>query len=208
MAAFNVAMQEDVLSVLPRSTLVVSGPGRGACRSLFGPIDHDELRSELKRQLKEIQATDCQRWNFDFEAGTPLKGTFSWEPLESKEMPSFYRESRLCPVISVPTPLSTARQAEAKEDSPADAVHRLGNLCSLKENAEKVIRRCQGVKGPSKTSATTTSLHRKRETTTAITDYFPKRKRTLCAKSDTTTTTTKSTFPLCTLEQTPRKKIR
>lgn len=68
-------------------------PPRGACRSLFGPIDHEELRGELKRQLKEIQARDCQRWNFDFQAGSPLRGTYCWEAEESRDVPSFYRET-------------------------------------------------------------------------------------------------------------------
>ncbi|KAJ1131782.1 hypothetical protein NDU88_010115 [Pleurodeles waltl] len=68
-------------------------PPRGACRSLFGPIDHEELRGELKRQLKEIQARDCQRWNFDFQADTPLRGTYCWEAQESRDVPTFYRET-------------------------------------------------------------------------------------------------------------------
>ncbi|KAM4652556.1 uncharacterized protein O3C94_014834 [Discoglossus pictus] len=212
MATSNIAMQEDALAAMPRTAMLGTGPGRGACRSLFGPIDHDELRSELKRQLKEIQASDCQRWNFDFESGTPLKGTFCWEPLETKEMPSFYRENRLCPASSsqVPRPMSAAsRQPEPKEDTPTEAVHRQESPDSLKENAEKQIRRCQGVKGPSKASTITSSssslsLHRKRELSTAITDYFPKRKRILCPKADSL----KTAFPLSTLEQTPRKKIR
>ncbi|MEE6482762.1 hypothetical protein FKM82_013331 [Ascaphus truei] len=210
MAAFNIALQEEAMTTLPRGPVAGIGHGRGACRSLFGPIDHDELRSELKRQLKEIQASDCERWNFDFEAGNPLKGTFCWEPLESKEMPSFYRESRLCPATppQVPKqPLFSTRHpmpAETKEEAPVEAVGSHGTPESLKENADKAIRRCQGVKAPSKASTNTASLLRKRETSAAITDYFPKRKRILPGKADSG----KGAHPLLTLEQTPRKKIR
>ncbi|XP_056399473.1 cyclin-dependent kinase inhibitor 1B-like isoform X4 [Hyla sarda] len=183
--------------------------GRGVCRSLFGPIDHDELRSELKRQLKEIQASDCQRWNFDFESGTPLKGTFCWEPLESKEMPGLYRESRLCPASATPVSRQTSPRlpvppADTREESPAETVQQ--NKECAKENADKAVKKCQGVKGPSKTSAhSTPSLLRKRETSTSITDYFPKRKRTQAPKTDNLKV---AHHPLCTLEQTPRKKIR
>lgn len=208
MATFNIALPEESMSALPR--LAPSSAGRGVCRSLFGPIDHDELRSELKRQLKEIQASDCQRWNFDFEAGAPLKGTFCWEPLESKEMPSFYRESRLCPATTTPaprqqlpqSPLCTrlaVAQADAREEAPAEVGTRESPKCA-KENADKAVKRCQGVKGPSKSS---TRL-RKRESCLVITDYFPKRKRQQAPKIDSQ----KPVNAICTLEQTPRKKIR
>ncbi|XP_044134085.1 cyclin-dependent kinase inhibitor 1-like [Bufo gargarizans] len=205
----NIALQEDSMPALLLPRMGMGDDGRGVCRSLFGPIDHDELRSELKRQLKEIQASDCQRWNFDFEAGTPLKGTFCWEPLESKEMPILYRESRLCPVSA--TPLS--RQAstrlpvptvDTREEPPAEIVQ--GNEECAKENADKAVKKCQGAKGPSKTSThSTSSLLRKREISTSITDYFPKRKRLQAPKTDTLKV---AHHPLCTLEQTPRKKIR
>ncbi|XP_077115840.1 uncharacterized protein LOC143770259 [Ranitomeya variabilis] len=196
----NLALQEDSMPalLLPRMG-IMGASGRGVCRSLFGPIDHDELRSELKRQLKEIQASDCQRWNFDFDSGTPLKGTFCWEPLESTEMPSFYRESKLCP--------DSARQPSIRllvptvEESPAETVQEKKECA--KENADKAVKKCQGVKGPSKTS--TSSLLRKREISTSITDYFPKRKRIQAPKADNMKV---AHHPFCTLEQTPRKKIR
>ncbi|XP_073427042.1 uncharacterized protein [Dendrobates tinctorius] len=201
----NIALQEDSMPalLLPR----MGASGRGVCRSLFGPIDHDELRSELKRQLKEIQASDCQRWNFDFDSGTPLKGTFCWEPLESTEMPNFYRESKLCPDSA--TPLSRQPSirllvptGDTREESPAVPETQ---ECA-KENADKAVKKCQGVKGPSKTSThSTSSLLRKREISTSITDYFPKRKRIQAPKTDHMKV---AHHPFCTLEQTPRKKIR
>ncbi|KAM5132369.1 uncharacterized protein ACMZJ9_019169 [Mantella aurantiaca] len=203
MATSHIALQEDgVPSSLAR--LAPGSAGRGVCRSLFGPIDHDELRSELKRQLKEIQASDCQRWNFDFEAGAPLKGTFCWEPLESREMPSLYRESRLCPASTTPAPRQQqsplcTRLSDAREDAPTEAARE--NPKCAKENADKAAKKCQGVKGPNKSS---TRL-RKRESCLVITDYFPKRKRQQqVPKIDSP----KSVNTICTLEQTPRKIIR
>ncbi|XP_063292861.1 cyclin-dependent kinase inhibitor 1B-like [Pelobates fuscus] len=215
MATFNLAQPEDMGPALPRGALFGVGSTRGTCRSLFGPIDHDELRSELQRQLKEIQTSDCQRWNFDFEAGTPLKGAFCWEPLESKSMPIVYRESRLSPVSTAQVPRQTQQPTvnsripvptEGKEEAPVEAaLLTLGGTDCAKENAELAIRRCQGVKVPTKSSTHITSQLRKREVSTTITDYFPKRKRvTSVAKSDSL----KGTHPFCTLEQTPRKKIR
>ncbi|KAG8542543.1 hypothetical protein GDO81_026531 [Engystomops pustulosus] len=200
----NIAVQEDNIPALLLPRMAMGASGSGVCRSLFGPIDHDELRSELKRQLKEIQASDCQRWNFDFEAGTPLKGTFCWEPLESREMPSFYRESRLCPTSATPLPRLPVPTAGTREESQAETEQQ-SKECA-KENADKTAKKCQGVKGPSKTSThSTSSLLRKREISTSITDYFPKRKRIQAPKTDSIKV---SNHPLCTLEQTPRKKIR
>lgn len=200
----NIALQEDSMPALLLPRMGMGAGGRGVCRSLFGPIDHDELRSELKRQLKEIQASDCQRWNFDFEAGTPLKGTFCWEPLESKEMPNLYLESRLCPGSATPLSRLAVPTADVREESPAETVQK--NQECAKENADKAVNKCQGVKGPSKTSThSTSSLLRKRETSTSITDYFPKRKRIQAPKTDNLKV---AHHPFCTLEQTPRKKIR
>ncbi|KAG9471146.1 cyclin-dependent kinase inhibitor 1B-like [Eleutherodactylus coqui] len=205
----NIALQEDSMPALLLPRMGIGASGRGVCRSLFGPIDHDELRSELKRQLKEIQASDCQRWNFDFEAGTPLKGTFCWEPLESKDMPVFYRESKLCPASATPLPRQPSTRlpvptVDTREESPAETVQ--DNKEFAKENADMAVKKCQGVKGPSKTSThSTSSLLRKREISTSITDYFPKRKRIQALKTDNIKA---AHHTLCTLEQTPRKKLR
>lgn len=49
------------------------------CRSLFGPVDHSQLRRDLKLKLKEIIEQDRRRWNFNFECETPLPGRFQWE---------------------------------------------------------------------------------------------------------------------------------
>uniref|UniRef100_A0A8C5Q7J6 Cyclin-dependent kinase inhibitor domain-containing protein n=1 Tax=Leptobrachium leishanense TaxID=445787 RepID=A0A8C5Q7J6_9ANUR len=218
MATFNLAQPDDIVPGLPRGALLGGGSGRGACRSLFGPIDHDELRSELKRQLKEIQSSDCQRWNFDFETGTPLKGIFSWEPLESKSMPSFYRESRVPPDSPSQVPRQThqpvinsssrvAVPAETREEAPAEqpAARTHGGTECAKENAELAVRRCQGPKVPARTPTHISAQLRKREINTTMTDYFPKRKKvSSVVKNDSL----KSTHPFCTLEQTPRKKIR
>uniref|UniRef100_A0A4W3HSV9 Cyclin-dependent kinase inhibitor domain-containing protein n=1 Tax=Callorhinchus milii TaxID=7868 RepID=A0A4W3HSV9_CALMI len=70
-------------------------PGRTAavCRSLFGPIDHDELRREMSRRLRECGDRDRRRWNFDFQTETPLEGEFEWESSSARESPGFYRET-------------------------------------------------------------------------------------------------------------------
>uniref|UniRef100_A0A8C5QYU3 Cyclin-dependent kinase inhibitor domain-containing protein n=1 Tax=Leptobrachium leishanense TaxID=445787 RepID=A0A8C5QYU3_9ANUR len=64
--------------------------GSRACRSLFGPVDHVELRQELQLRLREIQEESCRRWSFDFQQGVPLSG--AWEEAAGDNMPDFYRD--------------------------------------------------------------------------------------------------------------------
>ncbi|NXA39559.1 CDN1A inhibitor, partial [Eudromia elegans] len=49
------------------------------CRSLFGPVDHQQLQSDVQALLRQQLEAARRRWNFDFEAGTPLEGRFAWE---------------------------------------------------------------------------------------------------------------------------------
>uniref|UniRef100_A0A3Q1H5J5 Cyclin-dependent kinase inhibitor domain-containing protein n=1 Tax=Acanthochromis polyacanthus TaxID=80966 RepID=A0A3Q1H5J5_9TELE len=50
-------------------------------RSLFGPVDHEQLRRDLKLKLQQIMEQDTRRWNFNFQAETPLPGRFQWEEI-------------------------------------------------------------------------------------------------------------------------------
>ena len=50
-----------------------------AKRSLFGTVDHDQIRDDLRRELRLITEEKKQKWNFDFENFQPLRGRFKWE---------------------------------------------------------------------------------------------------------------------------------
>lgn len=63
------------------------------CRSLFGPVDHDQLRRDLKQRLKEITEQDSRRWNFNFQSDTPLPGRFQWEEIPADCTAVLYQES-------------------------------------------------------------------------------------------------------------------
>ncbi|KAM3609211.1 uncharacterized protein V6R79_011060 [Siganus canaliculatus] len=65
----------------------------GVCRNLFGPVDHDELSRDMKDKLREISERDQQRWNFNFEANTPLVGDYEWEEVPVDKTPAFYQDS-------------------------------------------------------------------------------------------------------------------
>ncbi|KAL0967869.1 hypothetical protein UPYG_G00258670 [Umbra pygmaea] len=65
----------------------------GACRNLFGPVDHDELNREMKSKMREISDRDQRRWNFNFEVGVPLSGNYEWEEAPVDMTPVFYQDS-------------------------------------------------------------------------------------------------------------------
>ncbi|XP_060891832.1 cyclin dependent kinase inhibitor 1Bb [Labrus mixtus] len=89
---------------LERTEPRVSDPPQASlCRSLFGPVDHQELKRDLKRHLREMEEGDSARWGFDFANHTPLSNTgrFEWELVDCKDVPSFYnrqprREKGVC----------------------------------------------------------------------------------------------------------------
>ncbi|KAK7913424.1 hypothetical protein WMY93_013635 [Mugilogobius chulae] len=81
-----------------------------ARRSLFGPVDHEQLRRELSQRLRDITEQDCRRWNFDFQSHAPLPGRFQWQEVSAGCTADFYlQENRETPKDQ------TQRSGEAEE---------------------------------------------------------------------------------------------
>lgn len=64
---------------MPRLNRNANGRCPNVCRDLFGPVDHEENREFLSRELNNIQTENSERWNFDFELELPLPGRYEWE---------------------------------------------------------------------------------------------------------------------------------
>ncbi|KAM6159460.1 cyclin-dependent kinase inhibitor 1C [Rhynchocyon petersi] len=66
-----------------------------ACRSLFGPVDHEAMRAELQARLEELLAEEKRRWDYDFQLDMPLRGPgrLQWVEVDSETVPAFYRET-------------------------------------------------------------------------------------------------------------------
>lgn len=77
-------------------------PKPSACRTLFGSVDHEELKRDLKGHLQEMEEAASTKWNFDFANHSPLTGRLEWELVDCKDIPDFYsRQQRsakgVCP---------------------------------------------------------------------------------------------------------------
>lgn len=99
------------------------------CRNLFGPVDHEEVSREMKAKLREICERDRQRWNFDFEANTPLDGDYKWEEVPVERTPVFYRDPAQIDRSRMPaTPVKQAPSADScvlPESPRMDVLERL-----------------------------------------------------------------------------------
>ncbi|KAM4734354.1 cyclin-dependent kinase inhibitor 1B [Anableps anableps] len=184
----------------------------GVCRSLFGPVDHDELSRDVKAKLREISERDQQRWNFNFEDNTPLEGNYEWEEMPVERTAAFYLESVQSGRTRVPaTPVKQTPSSESStsDSSDGDVMERLAvpegvgsDEESISPTPVKVNQENRPVKVISGTRRQAPCVRRKRtaaaDDNTHFTDFFVKRKKASDRLS-------KSPIPL---EQTPRKRIR
>ncbi|CAN9506644.1 unnamed protein product [Ophioblennius macclurei] len=145
-------------------------------RNLFGPVDHDQLRRDLKLQLREMMEQDSRRWNFDFESETPLPGRFQWEETPADCSADFYRE---------PAEREAARSAfyarsesafYAREESAQGAG-------SDQENCSIVCNKHPAEVTPGRRKRALSKLAAKPKNDAKITDFFVKRRRTTETKT-------------------------
>ncbi|XP_048371925.1 cyclin-dependent kinase inhibitor 1B [Sphaerodactylus townsendi] len=84
-------------------------PKPSACRSLFGPVDRDELARELQRHRLELAEAGRRTWNFDFQRHRPLDGRYEWQAVAPDALPDFYTRP---PRLRAARPGSPRRPAE------------------------------------------------------------------------------------------------
>uniref|UniRef100_A0A1A7WPY1 Cyclin-dependent kinase inhibitor 1C (p57, Kip2) n=1 Tax=Iconisemion striatum TaxID=60296 RepID=A0A1A7WPY1_9TELE len=187
----------------------------GVCRNLFGPVDHDELSRDMKAKLREISERDQQRWNFNFDANTPLAGDYEWEEVPVEKTPAFYLGSAQQSSRSREPPTPVKRRPSSDSDVPetetpaGDVMERLvAPGSSAAPGPVETNQENRAVKLNSGSPRQVPCVRRKRTSAadnTHITDFFVKRKRAADMISSDTCHLSKSPVPL---EQTPRKRIR
>ena len=69
-------------------------PSSRVRRALFNcKVDHQEITTNLRQKMDEMQKESRERWNFDFEEERPLAGSYDWEEVPvDEEVPSFYQK--------------------------------------------------------------------------------------------------------------------
>ncbi|XP_065505670.1 cyclin-dependent kinase inhibitor 1 [Caloenas nicobarica] len=116
------------------------------CRNLFGPVDHDQLQNDFEDFLRQNLEEAQQRWNFNFETGTPLEGHFEWERVFLDDQPpqeihSLVKitgsESRSSLVHKV-SPKDRLGRICPEESQQSSEIHRAGSLKSLKRGQSTI----------------------------------------------------------------------
>ncbi|XP_048829230.1 cyclin-dependent kinase inhibitor 1B-like [Brienomyrus brachyistius] len=214
----NVQLSSSTLERLAARRTFPLHARTGACRNLFGPVDHEELNREMKSKLREISERDQRRWNFNFETDTPLSGDYAWEEASVDAMPVFYQDSlqigksrivvpvvgkqRDCTVQAV----SSSYIADDHLSDAESAVSRTSEVnqenCSEKLNSGKP--KCKAIACVRRKRTSTTDLTS--TTITHITDFYGKRKRINETKQ--IEDTSQNSAPTIHVEQTPRRRIR
>ncbi|XP_076877461.1 cyclin dependent kinase inhibitor 1Ca [Brachyhypopomus gauderio] len=188
------------------------------CRNLFGPVDHEELNCEMKKQLQEISERDQSRWNFNFERNVPLPGSYEWEEILGRSVPSIYqgsvhngslrtvspfhakdgRSTSECEYKNEPAFRARAEDVQQSSDpDPSSELNQENRSGSFNAGPARVSTGCRAGKR--------TSVPVSQRTSTHITDFFPKRKKTSdCKQADGAPQTGSSISH----EVTPHKRIR
>ncbi|XP_057702286.1 cyclin-dependent kinase inhibitor 1 isoform X2 [Corythoichthys intestinalis] len=75
----------------------LSFAGRGPTRrSLFGPVDREQLQADYQDALRRDLEDASRRWSFDFVSDQPLaSGHFQWEGVPVATVPLLYRTRML-----------------------------------------------------------------------------------------------------------------
>ncbi|XP_059378956.1 cyclin dependent kinase inhibitor 1Ca [Carassius carassius] len=187
------------------------------CRNLFGPVDHEELHGEMKRKLQEISERDQIRWNFNFETSSPLPGDYEWEAISEDTVPFFYTD-KVQRALSAAASVNATGDASGAVDCGLSGVSRdplVQESADVPSRANEINQEnLSGALNSRPTRSPVLRNRRKRSlipetprhSTPQITDFFPKRKRTLEAKQDERSSLQAVTST--SIEVTPRKTIR
>ena len=82
MVSFTVTSSGCSQAGIPRYNQNVTPSGR-VSRNLFGPVDHDEFREEIRKQNIARLEEKKTEYNFDFEKDVPLPGRYLWEKVSN-----------------------------------------------------------------------------------------------------------------------------
>jgi len=86
-------------------------------RALFGPTDHEENLRFVRKEMKKAKNEAASKWNFDFDAGTPMKGRYSWEEAKPSEVHAVYNLERL-PYLATHSETESSKENRVSPSPP------------------------------------------------------------------------------------------
>ncbi|KAK1152836.1 cyclin-dependent kinase inhibitor 1 [Acipenser oxyrinchus oxyrinchus] len=76
----------------PQNGILTPSFNTPVCRSLFGPVDREQLRVEFQESMRKTLEEATCKWSFDFVNESPLQGgDFQWEGVPGNKVPALYR---------------------------------------------------------------------------------------------------------------------
>ncbi|XP_059608805.1 cyclin-dependent kinase inhibitor 1 [Phlebotomus argentipes] len=74
-------------------------------KDLFGPVNQEDAKIFIQRELTKSQREATKRWGFDFSRGEPVQdhGQFVWKRVPPAVMPQMYTLSRAAHCREIPT---------------------------------------------------------------------------------------------------------
>jgi len=157
-----------------------------ARRCLFGPVDHDEIKRTIRKEMVSLDMENCQKYNFDFSLEKPMDGRFSWTPVkESEFVPIAYKmhDFNNLSVLAGYTKflnlgsLCDQEAVKPKQSTPVKPTRRILKprlrrpMTDVSQNAEELVQ-----KASTSTPSETVRMTLKRKDQSQITDFFPQRK--------------------------------
>ncbi|KAJ8260242.1 hypothetical protein GJAV_G00178720 [Gymnothorax javanicus] len=142
-------------------TALGNGPAR---RSLFGPVDRDQLKEDCQNIMQKDLEDASRRWSFNFATETPMEGgDYKWEGVVGANVPVLYRSSTV--------------GAHRGRQRPSPSTSRLEPRPADKENIPHTPTRCkEPPQIPEKTPKKNHSQKLKRKQTN-ITDFYNAKRR-------------------------------
>ncbi|XP_041083705.1 cyclin-dependent kinase inhibitor 1-like isoform X1 [Polyodon spathula] len=78
-------------TMAPQNRILTPSFNTSVCRSLFGPVDREQLRAEFQESMRKTLEEATHKWSFDFVNESPLEGgDFQWEGVPGGKVPVLY----------------------------------------------------------------------------------------------------------------------
>ncbi|XP_032223614.2 uncharacterized protein LOC5522358 [Nematostella vectensis] len=162
----------DRMALISNSLHRMERPARTSVRRcLFGPVDHEQTKADLQREIKKVVESESRRWNFDFASETPQVGRYAWFKRHESEALASNMDT------ACTTSLEQANRDILIEDTQQNEV----------QNSQRNVPRCElhtttkstdgtvARRKPKSRISTVRNLT-KRPSTTPITDYLRQKK--------------------------------